>query len=311
MAKITTITNPLTGQPTQVDQLDHTAQEIDDAIARALPSGAIDVALQNKADTSSVYTKTEADNLLQKKVNPNLLDNWYFGRPVNQRGVTSGTAGWNEYFLDRWQGNCIYDVTKGYLEVGSGSYLIQKIENGGSIPYPVTFSILFQDGTFGYQTVYADGGFSLIGANVKGHADSQIHGENPYISYANNSGSTVGIIAVKLELGTVQTLAHQENGNWVLNEIPNYGEQLRMCQRYYYRDTLHVGMDATGVYGNQNRALLFFPQTMRTIPSVSVTPASGYTPPNALALSPNEVLLYTASDVNWGLQILEATADLL
>ena len=48
MAKITTITNPLTGQPAQVDQLDHTAQEIDDAIARALPGGAIDIALQKK-----------------------------------------------------------------------------------------------------------------------------------------------------------------------------------------------------------------------------------------------------------------------
>ena len=48
MAQIVTITNPLTGQPAQVDQLDHTAQEIDDAIARALPGGAIDTALQNK-----------------------------------------------------------------------------------------------------------------------------------------------------------------------------------------------------------------------------------------------------------------------
>ena len=48
MAKITTITNPLTGQPAQVDQLDHTAQQIDDAIARALPGGAIDIALQKK-----------------------------------------------------------------------------------------------------------------------------------------------------------------------------------------------------------------------------------------------------------------------
>lgn len=47
MAKITTITNPLTGQPAQVDQLEHTAQEIDDAIARALPGGAIDITLQN------------------------------------------------------------------------------------------------------------------------------------------------------------------------------------------------------------------------------------------------------------------------
>ena len=49
MAQIVTITNPLTGQPAQVDQLEHTAQEIDDAIARALPGGAIDIALQNKA----------------------------------------------------------------------------------------------------------------------------------------------------------------------------------------------------------------------------------------------------------------------
>ena len=49
MAQIVTITNPLTGQPAQVDQLDHTAQEIDDAIARALPGGAIDITLQNKA----------------------------------------------------------------------------------------------------------------------------------------------------------------------------------------------------------------------------------------------------------------------
>ena len=38
MAQIVTITNPLTGQPAQVDQLEHTAQQIDDAIARALPS---------------------------------------------------------------------------------------------------------------------------------------------------------------------------------------------------------------------------------------------------------------------------------
>ena len=40
MAKITTITNPLTGQPVQVDQLDHTAQQIDDAIDKIASVGA-------------------------------------------------------------------------------------------------------------------------------------------------------------------------------------------------------------------------------------------------------------------------------
>ena len=48
MAQIVTITNPLTGQPAQVDQLEHTAQQIDDATARAIPGGAIDIDLSNK-----------------------------------------------------------------------------------------------------------------------------------------------------------------------------------------------------------------------------------------------------------------------
>lgn len=49
MAQITTITNPLTGQPAQVDQLEHTAQQIDDSIGRALPGGEIDTLLAGKA----------------------------------------------------------------------------------------------------------------------------------------------------------------------------------------------------------------------------------------------------------------------
>lgn len=59
MAQIVTITNPLTGQPAQVDQLEHTAQEIDDATARALPGGAIDTALQNKENSFSVLPITK------------------------------------------------------------------------------------------------------------------------------------------------------------------------------------------------------------------------------------------------------------
>ena len=69
MAKITTIINPLTGQPAQVDQLEHTAQEIDDAIARAIPGGDIDTLLQNKAPAGyglgmkSNSSISDADNI--------------------------------------------------------------------------------------------------------------------------------------------------------------------------------------------------------------------------------------------------------
>ena len=58
MARIVDITNPLTGQPAKVDQLDHTAQEIDDAIARALPGGAIDTNLSKMVPLAGNVIRT-------------------------------------------------------------------------------------------------------------------------------------------------------------------------------------------------------------------------------------------------------------
>lgn len=45
--------------------------------------------------------------------------------------------------------------------------------------------------------------------------------------------TTVKYYAAKLEVGTQQTLAHQDsNGNWVLNDTPNYDLELLKCRRY-------------------------------------------------------------------------------
>jgi len=51
------------------------------------------------------------------------------------------------------------------------------------------------------------------------------------------------IQAIKLELGDQQTLAHQENGVWVLNEIPDYEEE-------YYR-CITSDVDSDDTYANQ------------------------------------------------------------
>ena len=67
MAKITTITNPLTGQPAQVDQLDHTAQQIDDAVTRAIGYGlgttGKRVTDMNNAKESGFYSAIGSTNL--------------------------------------------------------------------------------------------------------------------------------------------------------------------------------------------------------------------------------------------------------
>ena len=48
--------------------------------------------------------------------------------------------------------------------------------------------------------------------------------------YCGSSAGTIKIAAMKLEIGTKQTLAHLESGAWVLNEVPNYEEELLKCQ---------------------------------------------------------------------------------
>ena len=176
MATIVEMINPLTGLPEQVDKLDHTAQEIDDAV-----------------------------DLAPQLSNPNLLDNWNLGNPVNQRNV-SGTIDAVGYFLDRWK------LVSGSVTIGSNGItlngtIVQILET--AVGTDVTASALTTEGVV-------------------------------VASYDNNSktisltGTGQTFVAAKLELGTHQTLAHKDaNGNWVLNEIPNYGEQLLRCQRYF------------------------------------------------------------------------------
>lgn len=216
MATIVEMINPLTGLPEQVDKLDHTAQEIDDAVGRSLPGAAIDAAIQAKP-------------------NPNLLDNWYFGNPVNQRGQTSYTGA--GYGIDRWRlnGNNTVTITDGSVKFSyvNNNYIAdQPLEYIADGVY--TLSLLFSDNTLKCITCEVVNG---TGNNVtppyKGWS-LRVESKMVRIIYLGNDAMEITIKAVKLELGTQQTLAHQyADGNWVLNEIPDYGEQLRRCQRYY------------------------------------------------------------------------------
>ena len=217
MATIVEMINPLTGLPEQVDKLDHTAQEIDDAVG-----------------------------LAPQLSNPNLLDNWYFGNPVNQRNV-SGTIDTVGYFLDRWK------LVSGSVTIGSNGITLngtiaQILET--AVGAEVTASALTTEG--------------VVAA-----------------SYDNNSktisltGTGQTFIAAKLELCSTQTLAHQdENGVWVLNEIPDYGEQLRKCQRYFinfnpYKVDWFAMPPAVASNANQAYSTVTLPVAMRAQPVVS------------------------------------------
>jgi hypothetical protein len=57
-------------------------------------------------------------------------------------------------------------------------------------------------------------------------------------------GQALDIVAVKLEFGDTQTLAHKDiNGKWVLNEAPSYAEQYAICKQYSPITDKYIGMN--------------------------------------------------------------------
>ena len=207
--------------------------------------------------------------------NPNLLDNWYFGNPVNQRGQTSYGGG--EYTIDRWKsGNYIqtFTITNSGLhwDTTKGIWYTQILENFNElIGKTFTLSAII-DGVLysGTGILNEENGISV---QAVGNLMLELsNGEKGFrfVTY-NKDTPNITILAAKLELGSVQTLAHQENGVWVLNEIPDYGEQLRRCQRYLIDITPGNKFNATflGELGNNNDAAFVvpIPTTMRVPPT--------------------------------------------
>ena len=87
-------------------------------------------------------------------------------------------------------------------------------------------------------------------------------------------GKETKIQAVKLELGSFQTLAHKEGSKWVLNEIPDYATELTKCQRYQVVIRLPTWSNfpasgATGTTQNGLRVAFMIPATMQKNPTVS------------------------------------------
>ena len=279
--------------------------------------------------------------------NRNLLDNWYFGNPVDQRGgyvvkpnaayyavwdgsaptgytdkyyaatqsadhfvfVMNGTAyhvdsgdcvrGYTGtgYGIDRWQlvdSRSVLSIDGGCVRyIGNGQYtnLLQKIENAKLYAgKTLTISVLREEASKDIIVgALFDGGFSQCGTSTSkliSHTftlpEAVSNALHIFVQHtdANNASNVHSLVAVKLELGTQQTLAHQDdNGNWVLNEIPDFGEELRKCQRYYCKSfpysfapteslALQSMFSSFGTARNNGSVAVRFPVEMRSTPTV-------------------------------------------
>ncbi len=252
---------------------------------------------------------------LGARPNKNLLDNWYFvggggpGQfPVNQRGRMSYT-GMYVYGIDRWKlaGTVTLESDGISIQQGATVFFMQLLPNeilnairGKTITISVayvngglkiactTFIVAQQGGIDGPEIVIGD---VLCDLHKYGEDAAQIR------FFAIDAGNSIKLAAVKLELGPTQTLAHQEGGKWVLNEIPNYAEQLARCQRYFRRFPDRYML---GGFQSSTVAVFRYPcdPPMRTTPVITLQNASDLT--DALddgktPVTPSSVVLNWAS----------------
>ena len=260
--------------------------------------------LQHDEATNAIVNKvlqTSLESLINSKPNPNLLDNWYFGNPVNQRGKTEYSE--TGYCLDRWynRGANTIALTEDGLKITASaeSYrgLNQRIEFPEQlVGKTVTVSLWVVENTLPLGAFATLWGANQVSSNSDDLSDFVDYNTRtglisytfkvPKHSYSGinfgiyfregSQGGHITIKAVKLELGSQQTLAYQDDsGNWVLNEIPDFSEQLAKCQRDQYNPlttaSYHVFGLGTAISTTQAVCVVPVPVTMRLpVPALEI-----------------------------------------
>lgn len=208
--------------------------------------------------------------------NPNLLTNWYFPDPINQRGKTSYTGA--GYTIDRWK--IIKDGSASLTLSGNGITFTKA--SGSYADVRQTFSAEEFNAIKNQGYVFS----ALIdGELVRLDSPSTVSSfSGGYLYAAENSffirlvvNKSISVVAAKLEVGSQQTLARQTaSGLWVLNDpAPDPAAELAKCQRYQQvlRSTSGWFMAAVGSRYPQAqscRMLMSLPVSMANTPAVVV-----------------------------------------
>ncbi len=206
--------------------------------------------------------------------NTNLLVNWDFRNPVNQRGQKSYGSG---YGIDMWPTSFNANTTVTLTDEGitianegqSTSYLRQYLE----VPleensYICSTKVKSISGAVYVTYHYTDNTSSLTKKLIEGMNTYPIIADKKIdrVQYQVVAGASIGIEAVKLEVGSISTLALD------LMQPSDYAAELRKCQRYFYNigDGSAWSVLARGFMQNTNDAYVsvLTSEPMRVAPSI-------------------------------------------
>lgn len=147
------------------------------------------------------------------------------------------------------------------------SVLAKRTAAGAQVPY---ITVMVGNNTFaGYGMIEESNDYQIASCTVTLSDTAPSEGYF-FVDIVGMAGSSIDIKAGKLELGDTQTLAHKENGVWVLNEVPDYGEQLARCLRYYIVTGANHFFSGWCTTTEKFWTHISTPVPMRAIPAISV-----------------------------------------
>lgn len=194
-------------------------------------------------DSSKVYTNEQ----IKKAAPRNLLDNSDFRNPVNQRGHASGSAGANDYCIDRWelQYNTTITMMDGFIRLGGQynfwQYIPTTLKEGKK--YTCAAKVKASSGTrLLYFYVRDDNGNAISSANGKLlKEDWQIC----TMTFTAQTDIEKAMVEFHQSNDTIETCTDIEwvalyEGEYTAETLPEYqpkgyGAELLECQRYLQR----------------------------------------------------------------------------
>ena len=240
--------------------------------------------LLKKPDADDYYNIDDFMRYLENKLsNVNLIDNWDFRNPVNQRGLTKYNSSSNKgYTIDRWfidvdtnaEADAQYlSVEDGYISLGEGVTTFRERIAGLDISgKTVTFSLKFLDGS-----VYScsgtlpeqpeeDSSYILISSNFD--FGRMTVGQNmtsgyTYVQLAKTSG-VLDIVAAKLEYGDKSTIEY--------DNCSDYFTEYLKCLKYFYYGKIIVSYIKVSNITDEKYYLygMQFPVKMRVKPTITL-----------------------------------------
>ena len=164
-------------------------------------------------------------------VNANILHNWDFRNPVNQRGV-SGTITTGTYFYDRWlRNNGTVTTNAAYLTIGASAEIEQRIEGNLLAGETVTVSVMV-GGTVFSGTGIMPTSAGTVSVTVTGWGTATLGYATGYMYLRLAPTAASNVQRVKLEMGAVSTLAY--------DPPMEYGTELFKCRRFFIKaDTIN------------------------------------------------------------------------